>query len=58
MPKIISNAKYTTNLPFYNRGINKNFKQYAYYLIQNYTMIRQISRHNIENRRKRFEFII
>ncbi len=56
MPKI-SNAKYTTHLPFYSRGI-KDFKPYGYYLIQNYNMIRQITRDNIENGRKRFEFII
>lgn len=58
MPGIIRNANNTTNLPgFYRRGIPDNFTKFGVYQVQNYGMLKQIVRHNVENRRPRFQFL-
>lgn len=58
MPRTIGNAKYTTHLPFYRSGIPATFTKFGVYQVQNYGMLKQISRSNIENSRPRFQFLI
>ena len=56
MPKF-SNGKVTSSVIVYNRGVPKTFSSFGNLTTVNYTMLRQIARNNITNKRPIFSFM-
>jgi hypothetical protein len=56
MPKF-NNGKITSNAIFYNRGVPESFKPFGRLTTINYSMLRQIVRNNVENKRPFYSFI-
>ena len=56
MPKF-SNGKVTSSVIVYNRGVPKSFSSFGRLAAVNYTMLRQIARNNISNKRPIFSFM-
>jgi hypothetical protein len=56
MPKF-NNGKITTNAIFYNRGVPNSFPAFGKLTTINYSMLRQIVRNNVENKRPIYSFV-
>lgn len=55
MPKF-NNGKITSSVIFYDRGVTNNDKTFGKLTTINYSMLRQIVRHNIQNGRPMYTF--
>ena len=53
----ISNSKVTSSAIFYNRGVPNSLKSFGKLTTINYTVLRQIVRNNVQNRRPMYSFI-
>ena len=56
MPKF-SNGRVTSNVIIYNRGVPKSNNFFGRLAAVNYTMLRQVARNNITNKRPIFSFM-
>ena len=56
MPKF-NNGKITTNAIFYNRGVPNSASVFGKLTTINYSMLRQIVRNNVENKRPMYSFV-
>lgn len=52
-----NNGKITSSVIFYNRGIPNSFNSFGKWATINYSMLRQVARNNIENRRPIHSFL-
>ena len=52
-----SNGKVTSSVIFYNRGVPNSLSSFGNLTTVNYTMLRQIARNNITNKRPIFSFM-
>ena len=52
-----SNGKVTSSVIFYNRGVPNSLSSFGRLTTVNYTMLRQIARNNITNKRPIFSFM-
>jgi len=56
MPKF-SNGKVTSSVIIYNRGVPNSNNSFGRLAAVNYTMLRQVARNNITNKRPIFSFM-
>jgi hypothetical protein len=52
-----SNGKVTSSVIFYNRGVPNEFRAFGKLTTINYEMLKQIARHNIQNKRPIYSFM-
>ena len=53
-----STGKITTSAIFYYSGIPSSFLRYGTFTTPNYGMLRNIARHNIQNKRPIYSFLL